>query len=113
MTRDQLIASLLRSGRVRINVRLGHVYTRCSGNRPAGNLNSSGYLRVHLGTARINGRRSQWVFNHHLIYFAARGVLPPGHEIDHRNHRKTDNRIVNLAAVTHSRNVANWWRSRR
>ena len=60
----------------------------------------SGYQSVLV---RLNGKR--WMG--HRLAFALYYGRDPGLEIDHVNRVSTDNRICNLRAVDHSRNVQN------
>lgn len=42
---------------------------------------------------------------HQLVWECVNGKIPPGHEINHKNGIKTDNRIVNLEAVDRTANM--------
>lgn len=62
-----------------------------------GSKNEDGYVRVWA-----NGRLRM---KHRLVYFLDKGKLPdPGHEIDHRNSIRDDNRPSNLHEVPKSVN---------
>jgi len=61
-------------------------------------INCKGYLNVKVG------HKSHQV--HRIIWMVHYGELPPS-EIDHINRIKSDNRIENLRAVTHSENLLN------
>jgi len=67
--------------------------------RPAGCLNSEGYLIF-----RVNGRN---FFAHRIVYALANGVAPGEMQVDHINRVKADNRPANLRLATHSQNRAN------
>src|SRR3546814_6902652 len=64
---------------------------------PIGGVCADGYVRL--------GGRSGYLYAHRVIYEVVHGEIPAGLEIDHRNSKRADNRIVNLDAVTHSENV--------
>lgn len=70
-----------------------------SGRILRGNPNKAedGYLSVQLGS-----RRRRYI--HRLVAIAFLG-LPDGHEPDHLNRIKTDNRAANLEVVTHAENL--------
>ncbi len=62
-------------------------------------LGSDGYTQVKLDDGSI-------VAEHRLVWEAAHGPIPDGHQIHHRNHDRTDNRLENLECVdpqTHKR----------
>ena len=63
----------------------------------AGSLRPDGYRRI-----KINGRL---YYTSRIIWFFVQGEWPDC--IDHVNHLKTDNRIVNLRNVTHAENHRN------
>ncbi len=47
------------------------------------------------------------VLQHHAVWVAAHGPIPPGLEIDHINRVRHDNRIENLRLATSSQNKVN------
>jgi hypothetical protein len=59
-----------------------------------------GYVRLK---ARWNHPRT--LYAHRVIWEAANGPIPEGHDIDHRNGRKSDNRIQNLEPVLPAENA--------
>lgn len=61
----------------------------------------NGYAVVNLYAE--DGRVKQ-VQVHRLVLAAHVGPLPAGHEVNHRNGRRADNRLVNLEYVTRSEN---------
>jgi len=68
-----------------------------------------GYLQVNL---HAHGHDST-LLTHRLVLLAFVGPCPGGHEVNHKNGIKIDNRLVNLEYVTHTRNmqhaaVAGW-----
>jgi hypothetical protein len=75
----------------------GVIYGRLGA--PVGALCSDGYIR--LG----GGRGGRCMYAHRLIWEAVHGPIPAGLEVDHRNGKKADNRIVNLDLVTRAENV--------
>lgn len=53
-----------------------------------------GYVRV-----KYRGTSNSCMYAHRLIWETAKGLIPAGHHIDHKNGRKGDNRLVNLEPV--------------
>jgi hypothetical protein len=45
---------------------------------------------------------------HRLVWTTFVGEIPKGLEIHHKNHDKSDNRLKNLALVTHQQNMILW-----
>jgi len=60
----------------------------------------------HLGL----GRGTQ-VYVHRCVVSAFLGPIPEGHEVNHKNGVKTDNRLSNLEIVTHSENRRHAWQA--
>jgi hypothetical protein len=65
-----------------------------------GYLTSNGYLRVKINGLHYRVTRLIW-----KMYY--KEDPPKGMEIDHINRVRTDNRIINLRAVTHIENMGN------
>lgn len=63
-------------------------------------LTAQGYLGVGL---KYIGRKTFTV--HRLVMLAFIGECPAGHEVNHINGIKTDNRLSNLEYITHSQNM--------
>lgn len=72
--------------------------------RRAESVGGKGYLRVVLGVPRE--RRTCSVAAHRLVWSAARGVIPEGLQINHRDLNKQNNCLDNLELVTGKENVA-------
>ena len=73
----------------------------CSGGglpRRVGNINRSGYMRVHFG--------GRFFAAHRLAWFYVTGQWPEK-DIDHINGIRHDNRLCNLRAVTRKQNREN------
>lgn len=66
---------------------------------PVGSLCKDGYVR--LGSRGGAG----CLYAHRMIWETVNGPIPAGLYVDHRNGRKSDNRISNLDVVTPSENV--------
>jgi hypothetical protein len=62
---------------------------------------NAGYLATHL--YRDNVESSALV--HRLIAETFLGPIPDGHEVNHKNGIKTDNRLCNIEIITHRGNV--------
>ena len=65
----------------------------------AGSIDKGGYAQVNLGCGRV-------MKLHRLAWFYIYGCWPEG-QIDHINHVRTDNRIVNLRVVDNTGNQRN------
>ncbi|MDQ6968711.1 MAG: HNH endonuclease [Mariprofundaceae bacterium] len=57
-----------------------------------------GYIRIRIQGRMYRAHRLAWLFSH--------GVFPPD-QIDHINHHKNDNRIINLREATPTENQHN------
>lgn len=53
----------------------------------------------------VDGHQKRY-YIHRLVLLAFEGECPPGHEVNHKNGDKSDNRVSNLEYVTHQVNVA-------
>lgn len=79
---------------------------RGKGRRPPGRVlcqryNRDGYLKV-----RLTRNHQQWdPYTHAVVMLTFVGVRPIGHDIDHLNGDRGDNRLANLEYVTTSVNV--------
>jgi len=71
--------------------------TRASKGKIAGGVDGHGYLIVCIDGVRHSAHRLAWLY----VY----GYLPE--EIDHQNHVRSDNRIINLRATDRSGNGKN------
>ena len=69
-----------------------------SATAPVGTLNKDGYLVIRVKDARVMAHRLAWAFEH--------GAFPEA-EIDHRNGKRSDNKILNLRVVDHLANQQN------
>lgn len=65
--------------------------------KPVGCVKKNGYVEVYVAKSRK--------LAHRLIWEAANGAIPTGLQINHKNGVKTDNRLVNLEAITPSANI--------
>lgn len=79
----------------------GMVNTKVAG-KPAGRLNQNGYIVITLS---CRGRYHK-LFAHRVIWALKHGDWPK-QVIDHINHIRTDNRIVNLRDVSPAENMRN------
>jgi hypothetical protein len=68
---------------------------------PVAQTNLKGYRRVSLW---CNGRRVHWLV-HRLVLTVFKGDCPDGCEAIHKNNIKHDNRLENLAWMTHAENM--------
>ncbi len=71
-----------------------------------GSKNPKGYILVRLST----GSRAKTFLAHRLVLIAFQGPPPPGHEANHKNGKKADNRPENLEWVTSSQNMLHSFR---
>jgi len=78
------------------------LFTRLKGTRKLGWLNTRGYKSIGMFGREYKQHRLAWLY----VY----GYMPI--EIDHINHNKEDNRIVNLRDVSHMENMRNSKRSK-
>lgn len=64
------------------------------------------YNTITLWKTR-NGKTKNWLQRtvHSLVWSVFVGPVPDGFELNHKNGRKTDNRLVNLEVVTRSENI--------
>lgn len=65
----------------------------------AGSKMNRGYLVVSVGGKRVLAHRIAWLL--------ANGPIPKDKEIDHINHNRLDNRLINLRLVTRTSNLRN------
>lgn len=63
-----------------------------------GCLNSAGYIQVHVAGKKYYAHRLAWLY--------MTGAWPKNH-IDHDNHKRSDNRWINLCDVTQQENNKN------
>lgn len=89
-----------RGANVYADPKTGQIYSARLG--PIGTAGGDGYVRV--GRTRNPGPGHEQ-YAHRIVWSVVNGPIPKGYEVDHRNHRRADNRIVNLRAVTHLENV--------
>lgn len=66
--------------------------------RKAGGNNGGGYIRISINGNRYMAHRLAWLYEHN--------EWPEG-EIDHINHNHSDNRIINIRAVSSADNTKN------
>lgn len=104
---DEFICAVLKTGVVYVDAAAGKIYLLRG---PGGALlkyprlvtgtNIKGYLHVKLS---INGEKHT-VRIHRVIWISVYGGIPDGTVIHHKNNKKGDNRIENLAVVTPAEN---------
>lgn len=64
------------------------------------------YHKGKLAQARSNGYIvAARVPAHRIVWLAEHGSIPDGHDINHRNRKRDDNRIINLEPVTRRQNI--------
>lgn len=75
--------------------------------KPIGSSDTSGYTQIDDGCTEDH----RAVGAHIVVWESVYGPLPKGREINHVNGIKTDNRIVNLEAVSHQQNILHAYRT--
>lgn len=83
----------------KVDPEVGHVFgvrRKWKGKR-IGTVAKNGYL-----VSQTSGR--DWLL-HRVIWEAAHGPIPDGHEVNHLNGVKTDNRLINLECTTKGGNL--------
>lgn len=63
---------------------------------------SRGYLQVNLSA----NRKRKCLLIHRLVALAFIGPQPEGHQVNHKDGNKRNNRVKNLEFVTHRQNMA-------
>lgn len=103
MTKDEFSPSLLRDLFL-YDPENGSLTWRTGKNagKPAGNATARGYLQLSIGPRSTRLR----VYVHQVAWAYTHGVWPAA-DIDHKNNKKSDNRIDNLREVTRSLNQQN------
>lgn len=103
MRGDLAILSLIESGRLRIDADAGLVYAPKSNTpeKPIGAVTKKGYLRACI---TVSGKQMHFMV-HRIVWVAVNGPVPPGHQVDHNDTDKQNNRIGNLEAVTGTVNM--------
>lgn len=96
--RDQAIVDLIRMGRLRVDAEQGLVFAPKSNTptSPVGALTRKGYLRVCIN---LDGRQQHFMV-HRVVWVSQNGCMSDDMQVNHRNGRKTDNRIANLEPLT-------------
>lgn len=94
---DLAIVALIESGRLRVDSDNGLVFAPKSNTpeKPVGAVTKKGYLRACITVA---GRQMHFMV-HRIVWVAAHGPLPRGHQIDHSDMDKRNNRLANLESV--------------
>jgi len=79
----------------------GDVYNFKTGNKLKPFRSDNNYLKIRL---TINGKLKN-KFVHRLVYEYFVGEIPPGYEINHLNHIRTDNNLDNLELTDRKGNM--------
>lgn len=72
----------------------------------ANHLKADGYSVVRFG---LEGRDYS-VLAHRVVWMSAHGAIPDGYEINHKNGKRSDNRLANLELTTPSENTLHSYR---
>jgi len=104
MRGDLAILSLIEAGRLRVDAEAGDVFAPKSNtpDKPIGALTAKGYLRACIN---VGGKQMHFMV-HRIVWVSVNGPVPPGHQIDHGDTVKSNNRIGNLEAVPGAVNMA-------
>ncbi|WP_333826900.1 HNH endonuclease [Pararhodobacter sp.] len=100
---DVIIKKLLASGRLRADLKTGRVFSSKSNtpDKPIGTATVKGYLRACVN---FEGKQVH-VMLHRVVWIAAHGIPPEGHQIDHGPMGKSFNALSNLESVTGGENI--------
>ena len=100
---DGVIARLLYEGRLVVDFETGDVFAPKSNtpNKPIGTFTAKGYLRACIN---YEGRQVHLML-HRVVWIAAHGIPPEGHQIDHGTEGKAMNALRNLEAVSGGENM--------
>lgn len=64
------------------------------------------HYKGRLAQTRVCGYiKVAGIMAHRVVWLAEHGHIEDGHEINHRNRKRDDNRIINLEPVTRSQNI--------
>ena len=97
ITQDELKAQLEYNPYTGVFTWLSPFAGRRSGNQ-VGSTRGTGYVSISIGGKSYTAHRLAWLYIHGSF---------PADQIDHINHIKNDNRIINLRAVTMAENHKN------
>ena len=107
----QRALELVAAGVLRVDAPSGQVYKTVvhelyTYERPVGDLQVNGYVRVYLpGLTGVTSRKPSSVYAHRLIWTVTEGPIGAADQINHRNGVKRDNRLENLEVVDASGNL--------
>lgn len=73
----------------------------------------TGYYYAPMYNDVDNPNKKMFYRLHRLVWETFVGEIPKGLEIHHKNHDKSDNRLKNLALVTHQQNMILWRKHRK
>lgn len=104
MHSDSAIIELIGAGRLTVDTDTGLVFAPKSNTpqKPIGAVTKKGYLRACINVA---GRQAHFMV-HRIVWVSKNGPVPHGHQIDHRNADKRDNRLTNLEAIPGRLNIS-------
>jgi hypothetical protein len=89
---------LIADGKWTVDTVTGEIYSRRTGRPLKGQISPGGYLRVTVPFPETG--RQRHVLVHIVVWTHARGPIPEGLQVDHRNGDPADNRLVNLRLLT-------------
>lgn len=98
----QIARDFVAAGKWRVDAERGYLIGVRG--KPMARVSGSGYVQVSFRDPD-DYTVQRFVVAHRVIWEAVRGPLGAGLEINHINGNKTDNRLVNLEAVTPSQNT--------